>query len=129
MSSVEIYDPALCCSTGVCGPAVDPGLTQFAADLAWLDTAGVEVQRYNLASEPGRFVERAEVKAVLSTQGEQGLPAVVVNGDLKCTGRYPSRDELTSWTGATGSAEPSTSGPPLLPMVEAQGGCCAPGEC
>lgn len=127
MSSVEIYDPALCCSTGVCGPSVDPALTQFAADLAWLDTAGVEVQRYNLASEPGKFVERTEVKAVLTAQGEQGLPAVVVDGDLKCTGRYPSRDELTTWTGAISA--PPTSGLSLLPMAGDQGACCAPGEC
>lgn len=127
MPSVEIYDPALCCSTGVCGPSVDPALTQFAADLAWLDTAGVEVARYNLASEPGKFIERAEVKDVLTAQGEQGLPAVVVDGDLRCTGRYPSRDELSTWTGAAGALPDGSVS--LLPVAGDQGGCCAPGEC
>lgn len=27
---IEIFDPALCCSTGVCGPSVDPALIQVA---------------------------------------------------------------------------------------------------
>lgn len=122
MSSVEVYDPAMCCSSGVCGPSVDETLTQFAADVAWLDTAGVEVRRYGLAAEPARFVEHGEVNAVLTAQGEQGLPAVLVDGDLKCTGRYPSRSELATWTGAPGSGgEPITTAD--------GGGCCAPGQC
>ncbi|MDH3390414.1 MAG: arsenic metallochaperone ArsD family protein, partial [Desulfobulbaceae bacterium] len=33
MSGIEIYDPPMCCPTGVCGPNVDPELVQFAADL------------------------------------------------------------------------------------------------
>jgi hypothetical protein len=29
---LDVFDPAMCCSTGVCGPEVDPQLVQFAAD-------------------------------------------------------------------------------------------------
>ena len=36
MSKLEVFDPAMCCSTGVCGVDVDPVLVQFAADLQWL---------------------------------------------------------------------------------------------
>jgi hypothetical protein len=36
MTRVEVFDPPLCCSTGVCGPNVDPVLIRFAADLHWL---------------------------------------------------------------------------------------------
>lgn len=142
MSSLEIYDPAMCCSTGVCGPSVDPALTQFAADVAWLDTAGIDVHRYGLASEPGRFVAHSEVQAVLVAQGEKGLPAVVVDGDLKSTGRYPSRTELAAWTGAPTPSQdaapsqdsccgaPAAAGLSLLPVAAAsEGACCAPGEC
>ena len=31
------FDPAMCCSTGVCGVDVDPVLAQFAADLKWVE--------------------------------------------------------------------------------------------
>jgi len=38
---IEVYDPPMCCSTGVCGPAIDPVLPRFAADLEWLKGRGV----------------------------------------------------------------------------------------
>jgi hypothetical protein len=40
MTTLEIFDPPMCCSTGVCGPDPDPRLPQFAADLAWLASRG-----------------------------------------------------------------------------------------
>jgi hypothetical protein len=94
MVSVEIYDPAMCCSTGVCGPSVDPALTQFAADVDWLGTAGVQVRRFGLSSEPGKFVENSAVSGLLKDKGDDALPAVLVDGALQCAGRYPTRLEL-----------------------------------
>jgi hypothetical protein len=41
MMKLEIFDPAMCCSTGVCGVDVDPVLAQFAADLKWVEGHGV----------------------------------------------------------------------------------------
>ena len=49
---IQVFDPAMCCSTGVCGPDVDPDLVQFAADLDWLKTQGVIIQRHNRAQKP-----------------------------------------------------------------------------
>lgn len=56
MTRLQVFDPAMCCSTGVCGPHVDPQLPRFSADLEWLGTQGVEVERYNLAQQPRVFV-------------------------------------------------------------------------
>ncbi|HCA85999.1 MAG TPA: arsenical resistance operon transcriptional repressor ArsD [Streptomyces sp.] len=126
MSAVEVYDPAMCCSTGVCGPSVDPALTQFAADVEWLGTAGIEVNRFGLSTEPGKFVEDTQVKALLQEKGDDALPAVLVGGVLRCSGRYPTRVELAEWT------EVPTERPGL-PMAEdtgAGGGCgCGPEGC
>ena len=47
--TLQVFDPAMCCSTGVCGPEVDTKLVQFAADLDWLKSQGVIVQRHNLS--------------------------------------------------------------------------------
>ncbi len=52
MPKLQVFDPAMCCSTGVCGPSVDPTLPRFAADLEWLQSKGVQVERYNLARDP-----------------------------------------------------------------------------
>lgn len=99
MTTMTVYDPPMCCSTGVCGPEVDPKLAQFAGDLNWLKTCGVDVQRINLAQEPGRFVENAAVKAVLDRSGVDELPAIVVDDHLVVSGRFPTRDELAALAG------------------------------
>lgn len=74
--TVEVFDPAMCCSTGVCGPSVDPALAKFAGDLDWLEGKGVTVRRYNFAQEPGVFADRDEVSAALREKGEDCLPLV-----------------------------------------------------
>ncbi|MBI5496143.1 MAG: arsenite efflux transporter metallochaperone ArsD [Deltaproteobacteria bacterium] len=99
MTAVRVFDPAMCCSTGVCGPSVDPQLARFAADLDWLKGRGVGVERFNLAQQPAAFAGHAAVKAALEAKGEAALPLVEVDGTVKCSGVYPSRDELAAWAG------------------------------
>lgn len=86
----------MCCSTGVCGPDVDPKLVQFAADLDWLKSQGVIVQRHNLSQNPAAFVENSAVSAALKDKGEAALPALLVNGRLAIAGHYPDLAELAS---------------------------------
>jgi AhpD family alkylhydroperoxidase len=99
MTTLTVYDPPMCCSTGICGPEVDPKLVQFAGDLDWLKSQGVEVERVNLAHEPQRFIENSAVKAVLDRSGGDELPAIVVGDSLVASGRYPDRDELAAMAG------------------------------
>ncbi len=99
MTLVQVFDPAMCCSTGVCGPSVDPQLVRFAADLDWLKNQGVSVERFNLAQEPRAFAENAAAKGALEDAGEAALPLVQVDGDVKSRGIYPTRDELAVWAG------------------------------
>jgi hypothetical protein len=93
---IQVFDPAMCCSTGVCGPEVDTRLVQFAADLDWLKSEGVIVQRYNLSQNPAAFVDHGLVSATLAAQGEAALPILLVNGRVALTGRYPERGELAA---------------------------------
>jgi AhpD family alkylhydroperoxidase len=106
MQTITVYDPPMCCSTGVCGPEVDPKLAQFAGDLDWLKQRGVKVERINLAQEPGRFVANAAVKAILDRSGGDDLPAIVVGNTLVANGRYPGRDELAAFVGISSRATP-----------------------
>jgi hypothetical protein len=99
MTTLTVYDPPMCCSTGICGPDIDPKLAQFAGDLDWLKSQGVDVRRFNLAQEPASFVANADVKAILDRSGGDELPAILVGGVLVANGRYPGRDELRSLAG------------------------------
>lgn len=97
--NVRVFDPAMCCSTGICGPSVDPQLVRFAADLDWLKSHGTSVERFNLAQQPAAFAQSAVVKEALQAKGDQALPLVMVDGQVKSTGTYPSREQLADWAG------------------------------
>ncbi len=99
MVVLRVFDPPMCCSTGVCGPSVDPELARFSADLEWLKQQGVQVQRFNLAQQPGAFVEHAPVKAALQARGNDSLPLVMVDDRVAAEGTYPSRETLAALTG------------------------------
>ncbi|MCQ6281390.1 arsenite efflux transporter metallochaperone ArsD [Bacillus sp. EB600] len=99
MSKVEIFDPAMCCSTGVCGPSVDPELTRVATAIFLLEKKGYDIKRYNLGTEPAIFVENKEVNRVLYEKGPDFLPITLVDGRVVKEGKYPSNDEFAEWYG------------------------------
>ncbi|NHC41308.1 arsenite efflux transporter metallochaperone ArsD [Bacillus sp. MM2020_1] len=99
MSKVEIFDPALCCSTGVCGPSVDPELTRVATAIFLIEKKGFDIKRYNLGFEPGIFVDNKEVNKVLHEKGPDSLPVTLVEGRIAKIGAYPTNEELAEWFG------------------------------
>ena len=99
MSKLQVFDPAMCCSTGVCGPGVDPALPRFSADLEWLKSKGLDVERYNLAQEIAPFTSNPVVKAALNSQGTKCLPLVLLDGSIVSEGVYPTREQLARLTG------------------------------
>jgi hypothetical protein len=94
----------MCCSSGVCGPNVDPLLSAFAADVDWLVSQGVSVSRYNLAQDPQAFVVHPIVRDLLQREGDGCLPLVLADGEVIGHGAYPRRDELARLAGLTPSA-------------------------
>lgn len=104
MSKVEVFEPALCCATGVCGENVDQQLVMFSADLDFVASRGGDVTRFNLASEPRTFAENETVRAFLQVAGSGGLPLILVDGVTAMTGRYPDRTQLAAWAGVEGAA-------------------------
>jgi hypothetical protein len=94
---IDVFDPPLCCSTGVCGPTVDPELVRAAALFERLQLRGIQVCRRNLAQEPLAFVQRNDVRQALEQQGVGALPLVFVDDILFCSGRYPSEAESRDW--------------------------------
>ena len=121
MKSIQIFDPALCCSTGVCGVDVDQKLVAFSADVSWARQQGASIERYNLAQQPMAFAENSTVKAFLERSGAEALPLVLVEGEMALAGRYPNRTELARWSGL--------QSPTIQGELKTQGGCCSGGSC
>ncbi|MEH7110622.1 arsenite efflux transporter metallochaperone ArsD [Bacillus sp. JJ1764] len=99
MGKVEIFDPALCCPTGVCGPSVDPELARVATAIFLLEKKGFDIKRYNLGTEPDKFVENPDVNKVLHEKGPDSLPIILVEGTIVKIGSYPANEELANWFG------------------------------
>lgn len=102
-AKLEVFDPAMCCSTGVCGPNVDPKLVQFAADCDWLKSQAVAIERHNLAQAPAAFAANSTVKSALDKHGTDCLPLVLVDGSIASVGSYPTRMQMSQWAGLASS--------------------------
>ncbi len=98
MPKLQVFDPPMCCSTGVCGPEVDPALVHFASDLEWLRKKGVHVERVNLSQQPAAFLGNAVVAEAMRG-GDGALPLLLVDGKIVARGRYPAREALAALVG------------------------------
>ena len=119
MKTIQVFDPALCCSTGVCGVEIDQALLSFSADVDWAKQNGVQIERFNLAQQPMAFAEHPAVKSFLERSGHEALPLILLDGEVAMAGRYPQRAELARWAGI---AEPAAATKPA-------NNCCSGGKC
>ncbi len=100
MKTLKIYDPAMCCSTGICGPDVDPVLVQLASFLKNLDASVVTVERYNLSQEPAAYTANEAVAAALKEKGTDVLPLVFIDDEQISSGGYPDLHNLSALLGS-----------------------------
>lgn len=114
MSVIRVFEPALCCNTGVCGPELDQALVDFTAAVNALKDRGVDIERSNLASDPSLFAQNPVVVNFLQTAGSEGLPLTLVDDVTVLTGRHPRLDELVRYAGLVDEA--------------LAGGCCSSAE-
>lgn len=92
--NITIYDPAMCCPTGVCGTTADPELIRVSDVLKKAEAAGVTVTRYGLSTNPQAFVEKVEVSQLLQSQGNSVLPITYIDDVLFMQERYPTNAEF-----------------------------------
>ncbi|MCL2774856.1 MAG: arsenite efflux transporter metallochaperone ArsD [Oscillospiraceae bacterium] len=97
MKKMFIYEPALCCETGLCGVSVDPELLRVTTVAKNLKKNGVTLQRYNLNNFPQEFVKNEEINKLLNSAGVDALPATVVDGKIVKTKAYPTNGEIVMW--------------------------------
>ena len=99
MKKMSIYEPAMCCDTGVCGVGVDPELLRISTALSNLKKNGVEVKRYNLNSFPQEFIKNVEINKLIMGDGVESLPATIVDGKIVMTKKYPTNAEIAELLG------------------------------
>lgn len=95
-ATVELFDPPMCCPTGLCGPALDQALLDVNDMILQLKAQGISVERYQMASHPQRFTSNADVMRLVREQQMAALPICVVRGRVLKVGTYPTLDEVTS---------------------------------
>jgi hypothetical protein len=113
MKTLKIYDPAMCCSSGVCGTDVDTKLVQLSNFLKNLDADSVKVERYNLSQEPAAYTT-GTIAETLKEKGTAALPLVMIDDEVISSGEYP---DLSNLAGLLGTTEVS------LEMPDCSG-CC-----
>lgn len=123
MKTIQIYDRPMCCSTGICGPSIDPVLPRFAADLDSMKNFGHTVERYNLSQQPQAFIENKEIHALISSKGTEVLPVVVIDGHVVSKGIYPSMEMFQMWTRGSQTSAAAPVATMSLPIADQ--GCCS----
>ena len=114
MKKIEIFDPAMCCSTGVCGPSIDPELMRVAAVINALKEQGIIIKRHGLTSEPQDFIANKVISELLQKEGADILHVTLVDGEVAKTIEYPTTEELSIWLCTEIHAK----------QPEKKGGCC-----
>ncbi len=124
---LQVFDPPMCCSTGICGPGVDPALVEFTANLDWLKRQGVEVERFNLSQQTKAFVSNATVSGALKKDGNDCLPLILVDDKIVAQGAYPTRDKLAELAGIELTTTSGLKFTVEQPIATGSG-CCAASE-
>ena len=94
MKEMQIFEPALCCETGVCGASVDPELLRITTVLDRLKKNGIIIKRFNLNRSPMEFVTNQTINTFINQKGVDALPCVIVDGKIVIEGRYPTNEEI-----------------------------------
>jgi len=111
---IEIFDPPMCCSSGICGPGVDPVTVKMNDTILALKKQNVVVERYNPKAQTAIFVENRTVLDLLHENGKKILPVILVNEKVFRVGAYPSYEDLCKELGI----EPLKKGKPVTLQVE-----------
>ena len=93
-AEVEIFDPPMCCPTGLCGPTLDQTLLDVSEMIVALKAASVTVERYQMTSHPTAFINNMDVMRLVRERQMDALPITLVGGKVIKVGAYPTRAEI-----------------------------------
>ena len=129
MKKMKIFEPAMCCPTGICGVGVDPELLRISTVLNTLKGKGVVVDRCNLNSAPREFIINQTINAYINAHGAEGLPVVMVDNEIDIEGRYPTNEEFVKLLDLPAGVLAEQRKPDAKKMQEKADGCGCKGGC
>ena len=94
INSIELFDPPMCCPTGLCGPTLDQALLDVSDMILALQTEGWPVERYQMTSHPHKFINNPEIMRLVREKQMAALPITTVNGQVIKVGAYPTLTEI-----------------------------------
>ena len=100
-TKIIIYDPPMCCSTGVCGPNPDQSLISLQDTIKKVKEMGAEVERYLITQSPQKFKENPEVIKLIQEKQLKALPITTCDGKIVKTGAYPTLEEFKKFVNET----------------------------
>ncbi|KPP96439.1 MAG: arsenical resistance operon repressor ArsD [Bacteroidetes bacterium HLUCCA01] len=93
---VEIFEPNLCCSTGVCGPTPDKALVNLQEMVSAAKKAGVTIHRYAINQQPLAFTGNDVIRAYIKENGTGNFPVTLIDGKVVKEKAYPDLQELAA---------------------------------
>lgn len=99
MKKIRLYEKAMCCPTGLCGPVLDPELIRISVAIDNMVKNKVDIDRYNLSSFPDKFAKNKKIKEQLKEKGKYALPITTVDDEIIMTGRYLTNEEFAEISG------------------------------
>ena len=131
MKTIEIFDPAMCCPTGLCGTNIDPNLMRIAVIVDTLKKNGVNITRHNLKDEPMIYVTNTKINDLLQSKGVDALPITLVDGEVAVTGEYPTTRQMAEWSGVNLDFMPIMEEKPKeeKPKEQSKDSCCDGSDC
>ena len=119
MKQMELFEPAMCCESGTCGPSVDPELLRIKGILGVLHDNGIIVKRHNLSKDPQSFLQNADIQNLMNQNGVGILPITVLDGQAVLTYGYPSDHDFVELLDLKGSLADQ-----IMAFKEKQCCCC-----
>lgn len=95
-NNLIIYEGAMCCSTGVCGPEPDKELIEFNETLKKINEefSDLKIIRASLSFDVKMFLENKEIFQLVKVNGQEILPITTVNGKIIAKKKYLKFNEL-----------------------------------
>lgn len=92
-----IYEGAMCCSTGVCGPEPDKTLIDFSETVKKLQSiynGQLRIIRASLTFNMLMFMANKDVFQIVKENGQEILPITTLNGEIIARQKYLKFEEL-----------------------------------
>lgn len=92
--TIKVFEPPMCCSSGMCGPSTDDKVVAFNDLLEKLKNNDYHVERYMLTRDTEAFQNETQVIAILQDEQLEALPITMIDGKIIKKGAYPTYDDI-----------------------------------